>query len=84
MAIIKQESNASKTPVKREENRQSDNAQKFFLMQSQHQTLGQQITGGMKKSVKRQNFKQQPSFVDSSHPSSSFDSIAPGDLVVHT
>lgn len=38
----------------------------------------------MKKSQRRQNYKEQPSFIDSSHPSSSFDSINPADLVLAT
>lgn len=59
-----------------------DERHKFFkLMGVEHKTLGQKITANMKKSSLRQNFKQENSFIESSHPSSSFDSINPNDLV---
>lgn len=62
-----------------------DEKHKFFnLMTNQRQTLGQQVTAGMKKSRKRQNYKEQPSFIESSHPSTSYDSINPADLIVAT
>ena len=62
-----------------------DEKHKFFnLMKSQHKTLAQKVTAGMNKSGLRHNFKEQPSFIDSSHPSSSYDSINPQDLVLPT
>ena len=62
-----------------------DEQHKFFnLLRTRPPTLAQQIAEGMKKSERRKHFKAQASFVESSHPSSSFDSINPADLVMRT